>query len=127
MIANWYGYHTDLQTLRRRYSISLKGATLKQLIDISGQLNLASRPLRLELEELRELRTPCILHWDLNHLVVLVRAGARHIDVLDPALGERRLTYAQASPHFTGVALELNPAAAFEKKRRPSRQSRFVI
>jgi ATP-binding cassette subfamily B protein RaxB len=85
MVAGWHGYRTDLPTLRRRFSISLKGATLKQLIDIAGQLNFAARPLRLELDELAELKTPCILHWDLNHFVVLVRAGKRHIAILDPA------------------------------------------
>ena len=63
MVAGWHGYRTDLPTLRRRFSISLKGATLKQLIDIAGQLNFAARPLRLELDELAELKTPCILHW----------------------------------------------------------------
>ncbi|MFN9031968.1 MAG: peptidase domain-containing ABC transporter [Betaproteobacteria bacterium] len=116
MVAGWHGYRTDLPTLRRRFSISLKGATLKQLIDIAGQLNLAARPLRLELDELAELKTPCILHWNLNHFVVLVRAGKRHIEILDPAHGERRLSLAEASPHFTGVALELSPTPAFKKK-----------
>jgi ATP-binding cassette subfamily B protein RaxB len=116
MVAGWHGYRTDLPTLRRRFSISLKGATLKQLIDIAGQLNFAARPLRIEPDELVDLRTPCILHWDLNHFVVLVRAGKRHIEILDPAQGERRLSLAEASPHFTGVALELSPTPAFEKK-----------
>jgi ATP-binding cassette subfamily B protein RaxB len=116
MVAGYHGYRTDLPTLRRRFSISLKGATLKQLIDIAGQMSLASRPLRLELDELRELKTPCILHWDLNHFVVLKRARPRSIDILDPARGEIRLSIDEASKHFTGVALELAPTAAFEKK-----------
>jgi ATP-binding cassette subfamily B protein RaxB len=116
MVAAYHGYRTDLPTLRRRFSISLKGATLKHLIDIAGRMNLASRPLRLELEELRELKTPCILHWDLNHFVVLRRVGRRGIDILDPAQGDVRLSLAEASKHFTGVALELWPTAAFEKK-----------
>jgi ATP-binding cassette subfamily B protein RaxB len=117
MVANWHGYRTDLATLRRSFSISLKGATLKQLIDIAGQLNFAARPLRLELDELVELKAPCILHWNLNHFVVLVRAGKRHIEILDPAHGERRISIAEASPHFTGVALELSPTPAFKKRQ----------
>jgi ATP-binding cassette, subfamily B, bacterial CvaB/MchF/RaxB len=128
MVADWHGYRTDLPTLRRRFSISLKGATLKQLIDMAGQLNLASRPVRLEFKELRDLKTPCILHWNLNHFVVLVRAGARHVEILDPSLGERRLTYAQASPNFTGVALELSPTPAFAKKEdRQSISLRLMV
>jgi ATP-binding cassette, subfamily B, bacterial CvaB/MchF/RaxB len=113
MVAGWHGYRTDLATLRRRFSISLKGATLKQLIDVAGQVSLASRPLRLEIAELRNLKTPCILHWDLNHFVVLTRVASRHIEILDPAQGERRLRFEEASQHFTGVALELTPTQAF--------------
>ncbi len=116
MIAGYFGLRTDLPTLRRRFSFSLKGATLKLLIDIASQLQMASRPLRLELAELDQLKTPCVLHWDLNHFVVLTRADKRQIEILDPAHGERRLTLAEASPHFTGVALELTPTPQFERK-----------
>src|ERR1041384_5284747 len=65
----------ELADLRRKYPISLKGATLKDLIRIADQIGLAARPLRLELDELSKLRLPCILHWELNHFVVLVSVG----------------------------------------------------
>jgi len=117
MVAGWHGYRTDLPTLRRRFSISLKGATLKQLIDIAGSLEFGARPLRLELDELGDLKLPCILHWDLNHFVVLTRVTARGITILDPARGEVRLFCAEASKHFTGIALELTPSPSFRKKR----------
>ncbi|MEO8186977.1 MAG: cysteine peptidase family C39 domain-containing protein, partial [Burkholderiaceae bacterium] len=116
MIAGYHGYRSDLASLRRRFSISLKGATLKQLIDITGQLELASRPLRLELNELAQLKMPCILHWDLNHFVVLKRVTGQSIEILDPARGEVRVPMTLASKHFTGIALELTPTPAFEKK-----------
>ena len=60
-----------------------------------------------------QLQMPCILHWDLNHFVVLKKAGRRHITILDPAVGERRVPMAEVSAHFTGVALELVPNADF--------------
>jgi ATP-binding cassette subfamily B protein RaxB len=122
MIANWHGYQTDIGTLRRRFAVSLKGTTLKQLIDIAGELRLAARPLRLELDELQDLRVPCLLHWDLNHFVVLVKANATELRIVDPAVGERRMPLAAAAPHFTGIALELAPAANFV----PVRQARRV-
>jgi ATP-binding cassette subfamily B protein RaxB len=113
MVAGFHGHLTDLASLRKRFSLSLKGATLAHIIRAAGILDLAARPLRLELDELRNLRTPCILHWDLSHFVVLKEAGPRHIEIHDPAHGLRRLTYAEASPHFTGVALELSPTPQF--------------
>lgn len=116
MIASAHGHNTDLLTLRRRFEMSSRGATLGRLMQIADQMGLANRALRLELEELPQLQVPCILHWDLNHFVVLVRADAKRITVLDPAVGERTLTLKEASPHFTGVALELAPTQTFEKK-----------
>jgi len=114
MIARHHGQHGDLGDLRRRFPVSLKGATLRQLMSQAGALGFLSRPLRLDLDELRNLKLPCILHWDLNHFVVLVKVTRRGAVVLDPAVGERRLAIDEVSRHFTGVALELTPNADFE-------------
>ncbi|MBP9149878.1 MAG: peptidase domain-containing ABC transporter [Rhodoferax sp.] len=114
MVANAHGLQLDLFDLRRRFPVSIKGATLQQLIANAGALNFSSRPLRLEIDELAQLALPCILHWDLNHFVVLKKVGRGHITLLDPAVGERRLPLAEVSRHFTGVALELTPNAAFQ-------------
>jgi ATP-binding cassette subfamily B protein RaxB len=121
MVANAHRLHLDLAEVRRRFAVSLKGATLQQLITHSSQLNFNSRPLRLELDELGQLQLPCILHWDLNHFVVLKKVVRGHVTILDPAVGERKLPLAEVSSHFTGVALELTPNADFkpadERKR----------
>ena len=114
VVANAHGLQLELSDLRRRFPVSLKGATLQQLISHAGSLNFCSRPLRLELEELAHLQMPCILHWDLNHFVVLKKVGRRGITILDPAVGERRMAFAEVSRHFTGVALELTPNADFK-------------
>lgn len=121
MIASHFGYHTDLADLRRQFSISLKGATLAQLMRHASAMQLNSRPLRLELDELDQLALPCILHWNLNHFVVLkaVRKdwrGKVTLVLLDPAVGERRVPVEEASSHFTGVALELAPSPSFKPK-----------
>ncbi len=116
MIASAHGHETDLLTLRRRFELSSRGATLARLMEIAEQLGFANRAVRLELDELPQLQVPCILHWDLNHFVVLVKADAQRITIHDPALGERTLTMKEVSPHFTGVALELSPSAAFQRK-----------
>jgi ATP-binding cassette subfamily B protein RaxB len=89
MIANAHGQHWQLMDLRHKFPQSLKGANLKQLIDHSLVLGFNARPVRLELEELSQLRLPCILHWDLNHFVVLQKIRGNKITLLDPALGLR--------------------------------------
>lgn len=114
MIARYHGHNVDLAGLRHRFTASLKGANLARVMSMATDLGFTTRPLRLELEKLDQLKTPCILHWDLNHFVVLKRANARHIVIHDPARGERKLSLKEVSEHFTGVALELTPSADFE-------------
>lgn len=116
MIASAHGQSLSLSDLRQRFPQSLKGSNLKQLIACSAALGFSTRPLRLDLHELGQLALPCILHWDLNHFVVLHKVGRKHVVVLDPAVGERQLSMEEVSKHFTGVALELTPLAIFEQK-----------
>ncbi|MGZ5102578.1 MAG: cysteine peptidase family C39 domain-containing protein, partial [Usitatibacter sp.] len=122
MVACFHGHRIDLAGLRRRFTVSLKGATLAYIMQAAGRLHLAPRPLRLELEELPRLRAPCILHWDLNHFVVLKSADSRAAVIHDPAFGVRRLPMAEVSKHFTGIAMELSPTAQF----RPADERRRV-
>ncbi|MFC4313205.1 peptidoglycan bridge formation glycyltransferase FemA/FemB family protein [Steroidobacter flavus] len=113
MVSGYYGYSSDLTELRRRLAVSLKGVNLNDLISMANRLGFASRPVRLELDELERLKTPCILHWDLNHFVVLDQVSGDHAIVHDPASGVRRLPFAVVSRHFTGIALELTPVGGF--------------
>lgn len=114
MIASYHGHDVDLAGLRRRFPTSLKGSNLAQLMSMASALHMSGRPLRLDMDELSKLNTPCVLHWELNHFVVLKKVDKRGIVIHDPARGERRLTFAEASAAFTGIALELLPAAGFE-------------
>jgi len=117
MIASYHGRDLDLVSLRRRFSPSLKGATLNDVMLMAYRLGLASRALRLELDELGKLRRPCILHWDMNHFVVLKSVSRSGITIHDPARGVRDVPLAEVSDHFTGVALELMPSPSFARAR----------
>ncbi|RXF74161.1 peptidase domain-containing ABC transporter [Hansschlegelia zhihuaiae] len=113
MVAGAHGRLVDLATLRRRFSTSLGGVTLKQLIAIAGRMEFSARALRVEMEALPELATPCVLHWGFNHFVVLEQVGQRTATVCDPAIGRRTLSHEELSKNFTGVALELTPTKEF--------------
>ncbi|KWV11020.1 peptidase domain-containing ABC transporter [Xanthomonas translucens pv. translucens] len=119
MVAHYHGCHVGLAALRRRFLLSRQGTTLASLVSIAQALGLQARALRLEMEALEDLQLPCILHWDLNHFVVLKRVGARYIEINDPANGPRRLQRAEFAKHFTGIALELAPAADFRPQPAP--------
>lgn len=115
MVANFHGHRLDLSTMRRRFPVSsAKGCTLADLIGLGHRLGFNPRPLRIEPEYLPELQVPCILHWDMNHFVVLKEVTARHIVLHDPARGVVRLSHTEVNNHLTGVVLEMDPAGNFQ-------------
>lgn len=117
MIAAFYGYETDLANLRRRFPASLKGATVKTLIGVASALQLSARALRCEPSDLAKLQLPAILHWNMNHFVVLDSVGRTGARIFDPSTGVRSVSPNELSQRFTGVAIELTPAEAFRPKR----------
>jgi len=113
MVASAYGLNVSLAQMRQRFPLSLKGARLNHMIHIAQQLGFSARPLRLDMEDLGKLKIPCILHWDFNHFVVLVKVKRSKVTILDPAAGRREMPSSEFSEHFTGVALELTPGSGF--------------
>jgi ATP-binding cassette, subfamily B, bacterial CvaB/MchF/RaxB len=123
MIASFHRYRVDLNTLRRRFPVSLKGVTLKALMQIAEQLQLSCRPLKFDLDNLHQLRLPAVVHWDMNHFVVLKEITRKGIVVHDPAVGEKFFSMAEASRHLTGVAVEITPTDAFNRDNKSKEET----
>jgi len=116
MVASYHGHRTDLAAMRMRLAPSMKGVTLQHIATIAQSMKLSPRGVQAPLEALGKLRLPAILHWDMNHFVVLTKADGRRLTVLDPARGKRVLPLAEASRHYTGVAMEFTPAEGFARQ-----------
>lgn len=117
MVAAYHGHRRSLSELRRLFSASIKGTTLKSLMDMADGLGFTARPVRLEVSELKQLARPALLHWDLKHYVVLWKAGRNWIEIHAPARGKRKLMLPEVERSFTGVAQELMPTANFRQKK----------
>jgi ATP-binding cassette subfamily B protein RaxB len=116
MISGYFGHRIDIITLRSRHSVSQHGVTLKSIIKIAERMNLSSRAVRLELDEIGKLKKPAILHWGMNHFVVLKKVSIGKLVIHDPAVGVREVSFADADKNFTGIALELTPTSDFKEK-----------
>ena len=121
MVAGFHGLKTDIAALRRRFPISAAGVTLSAIMEMANRLGMGCRALKVPLEDIPRVQTPAIIHWDLNHFVVLKSARAKSMVVHDPASGARRYARDAFSAHFTGVALELHPTKQFEKAEERTR------
>lgn len=121
MLAAYFGNGEDLAGLRRRCGVSLTGATLDAVMRACSSVQLSTRAVRCRLSELRRLRTPCILHWELNHFVVLRKVAGDGLVIHDPAQGRVHAPMNAADRKFTGIALEVTPAPGF-RREKPLRQ-----
>lgn len=113
MVANYHGLDVDLGTMRRRFAPSLRGAALKTLIGLADRIGLTPRAVKLPLEQLPNLHVPAVLHWDMNHYVVLERLKGEKALIHNPDGRSTWMPMTEVSNHFTGVALELRPSNDF--------------
>lgn len=116
MVLSYHGVITDLATLRGRHAVSMKGMSMATLSKLAQREQLGFRAVRVRLREMKDLRTPCVLHWDLSHFVVLKEVRNTTVIVHDPDVGEREYGLEELSRHFTGVALELWPDPGFKPR-----------
>jgi len=112
MIVGFYDRSADLAALRRHFSGFNQGITLKDLAGFAESIGYLSRGLRTEPESLSKLRLPVILHWRLDHFVVLVQIRKQGCVIHDPALGRMLCRWSEVDEKFTGVALEIWPDVA---------------
>lgn len=118
MVANRWGSDIDLPALRRRFGVSSRGISLRTLMQTADSLGLTPRALKIApgagvLAGLSGIQTPAILHWDLDHFVVVEKVTRKRAYILDPAIGAAWHDEASLVKHVTGVALELRPSASF--------------
>ncbi|HDC4491506.1 TPA: peptidase domain-containing ABC transporter [Enterobacter asburiae] len=121
MICSFYGKQVDLLQLRQQFNLSSRGVNLHAIKAIASELEMSSRALSVDLQELHAVRKPCILHWDFNHFVVLIKVDKNSAVIHDPAFGRRVISMPELSQHFTGVVLEVWPGTTFSVQKKQHR------
>ena len=130
MVANYYGRHYTLDTLKNLTGLNKIGATLLSLSEAAEAIGFRTRGAHLTFKELsEEAILPCILHWDQNHYAIVVSfsKNQQKVKVADPAKGLLTLTQKEFLEHWistsysdleepVGTALLLEPGAAFYQK-----------
>lgn len=122
MVARFYGRHYSAEHIRSLVGFSKEGASLYNLSEAAERIGFRTRGVRIGLDSLaREVQLPCILHWNQEHFVVLVKAGRGSFQVADPAVGLLRYTQVQfqerwvtiGADDISGIALLMEPSPNF--------------
>jgi ATP-binding cassette subfamily B protein RaxB len=118
MISGYLGRKTGLGELREIYKISAAGSSIKDLMTAAKRIGLRCRPLKIELSDLKQLELPVVLHWDLDHFVILKKITNRALVIHDPAAGVRTYSMREVGIHFTGIAIEVRKAKDFAPQKQ---------
>jgi len=114
MILNYYGHATSVSEVQERCGVGRDGLSALTIVKAARQYGLRVRAVSLKKNDFRFLTSPAIAHWEFNHFVVLERWSPKHVDLLDPAMGRRRVSPEEFEAGFTGVLLLLEPGSQFE-------------
>jgi ATP-binding cassette subfamily B protein len=121
MVLGFHGRTVSLEQVRDACGAGRDGVTARQIIEAGELFHLRGRGVKLDADDLA-LLTPgaTILHWEFQHFVVLARVGPTHVEIVDPAVGRRKLTLDEVRRAFTGVALLFEPTDLFRAQAGPA-------
>src|SRR3954471_1042280 len=120
MILDYHGASIPLDELRELCGTSRDGNSARQLVDTAQSLGLDARGFKLSIEQLKSAKPPLLLHWRMNHFVVLEGFRGQRAIIVDPATGRTQVEGDELSRCYSGVALMFVPTRKLSRRRRAS-------
>lgn len=120
MILRYFGKFLPLEKLRGDCDVNRDGSTASNILRAARLNGLEAKGFRMEASDLYESQMPLIIHWNLNHFLVLEGIDEEKAYLNDPAAGHRTVTLKEFGEAFTGIALSFQPSIAFEKGGKKS-------
>jgi len=118
MILAYHGQHVPLSEVRQACGISRDGSTAKNIVVAARSYGLVPRAARMEPAMLALCDGPAILHWDMNHFVVLDHLTQKGAYIADPGVGPRFVSREALGESFTGICIQFEPGPAFVQRAR---------
>jgi ATP-binding cassette subfamily B protein len=127
MVMAYHGRDSKLAEVREAMGIGRDGVSAKSILDTAERYGLTGRGIKVDVSQLKLLKTATILHWEFNHFVVFDKLVPGGVRICDPATGPRDVPLDQFGKAFTGVAIELTVTDRFTKtKPEKGRLKRYV-
>lgn len=97
----------SLSDIESRYPDFKQCINLRQVMDIFSDYKIQTRALQCPINELVNLKLPCILHWDMKQFVILAKTEDKKYEILNPADKKRFFTEDELERHYNEIALEI--------------------
>lgn len=118
MILSYYHRKTRVTEIREICNMGRDGMTAHDIVQTGRDYGFNVRAYSVQdLDDIRFLRVPAILHWKFNHFVVLERWLKRRAVILDPAIGRLSISRQDFEHNFTGIILVFEPRGEFMRTR----------
>jgi ABC-type bacteriocin/lantibiotic exporter with double-glycine peptidase domain len=127
MVLAYFGRWEPIDSLRQICGTTRDGISAGALVRAGRLLNLQAKGFGVPATELGTLPMPQILFWNFNHFVVLERIKGELVDIVDPAVGRRRLSMADIERGYSGVTLCMAPSPDFAVSGRAPSVFREVV
>ena len=115
MVMAYYGKWVPLEQARLDCGVSRDGSKAKNIYLAAERYGFDVKAFRMSPEALRESgQFPCIIHWNMNHFVVLDGFRGKTVYLNDPARGTVKVSWDEFDRSFTGVVLIPTPSDRFE-------------
>ena len=121
MIMAYYGKWVPLEEVRLACGVSRDGSNAKNITLAARHYGFEVKAMRMTPESLQKRgQFPCILHWNMNHFVVLDGFRGKYACLNDPARGTVTVPMEEFDRAFTGIVLFPTPSESFQPdgKRR---------
>ena len=127
MVAAYYGKWVPLEQVRRDCGVSRDGSNARNVLVAARSYGFAAKGYRYEPDSLRtDGRFPCIIHWNMEHFVVLNGFTKDKAVLNDPARGLVSVSMEEFDRSFTGICLILEPGADFTPGGKPKSVLEFA-
>jgi NHLM bacteriocin system ABC transporter peptidase/ATP-binding protein len=119
MVMAYHKKWVPLERVRVDCGVSRDGSSAKNILKVARMYGFEAQGYRVEPQKITTLPLPCILHWNMNHFVVLRGITKKWAYLNDPARGEVKVSLEQFHTSFTGIAIAITPGKDFEPSGKP--------
>ncbi len=127
MVMAYYGKWVPLEQVRADCGVSRDGSNAKNIFKAAENYGFETSAYKMDAEELlTEGVFPCIIHWNMNHFVVLNGFKGKKAYINDPAKGLIVVNWDIFDVSFTGIVIMPVPSKEFKQTGKPKSTLAFA-
>ncbi len=128
MILRYFGKKSvTLEQLRIDCQVSRDGVTARGIKNAAEKNRLICKAFKANPENIKKVRLPVVIHWNMVHFVVLCGYGKNCFYINDPALGKIKVSSEKFNKSFTGIVLSFEKKEDFISDKKNAKYKGFTL